>query len=151
MSRQSGSGSGRNRKHDYSKDSDLLGEYFYTLYHIFHILDTLTTWEYWREALLYNIKKACHPEDCLPHLLPFQLKGKTNKQSKISLLYLNTLINDNDNLKKHLMEQINVEDWTYSCCKCGYPKLIHKNLHWDATCTEKQETPEALIKYWDGY
>ena len=29
--------------------------------------------------------------------------------------------------------------------------MIHKNLHRNATCTEKQETPDALNKYWDEY
>ena len=38
-----------------------------------------------------------------------------------------------------------------SCSKCGYLKLIHKQLHRDATCAEEQETPENLIKYWDNY
>merc|ERR1711873_248982 len=57
----------------------------------------------------------------------------------------------NEDLTKRLTEHMNVEDWTDSCNKCEYPKLIHKNLHRDATCTEKQETPEALIKYWDEY
>ena len=67
----------------------------------------------------------------------------------MSLIDLKTLTNDD--LKKRLMKQINVKDWTDKCSKCGYPKLIHKNLHRDATCTEKQEAPEALNKYWDEY
>ena len=33
---------------------------------VFCILDTPIGWEYRREALVFNIKKACHPEDCLP-------------------------------------------------------------------------------------
>ena len=57
----------------------------------------------------------------------------------------------NDDLKKHLSEQINIEDWTDRCNKCGHPKLIHKNLHRDATCTEKQAAPDDLNKYWEEY
>ena len=56
-----------------------------------------------------------------------------------------------EDLRKRLTEQINVEDWTDSCNKCGYPKLIHKNLHRDTTCMEQQETPESLNKFWDEY
>ena len=67
----------------------------------------------------------------------------------MSLIDLKTLTNDD--LKKRLTEHINVEDWTDNFSKYGYPKLIHKNLHRDATCTEKQEAPDALIKYWDEY
>ena len=65
----------------------------------------------------------------------------------MSLLDLNTLTNDD--LKNGLTEQINVEDWSDSCSKCGYPKLIHKNLHRDATCTKEKETPENLMQFWD--
>ena len=70
-------------------------------------------------------------------LLLFQLKIQTNKQSKMSLLDLKTL--NNEDLKIRLTEKINVKDWTDSYSKCGYPKLIHRNLHRDATCTEKQK------------
>ena len=57
----------------------------------------------------------------------------------------------NDDLKKCQMGQSNKGDWMDSCSKCGYPKLIHKNLHRDATCMEKQEALEASIEYWDKY
>ena len=67
----------------------------------------------------------------------------------MSLLDLKTL--SCDDLKKRLREHNNIEDWTDKCNKCGHPKLIHENLHRDATCTEKLETPENLIKYWDEY
>ena len=49
-----------------SRDSKLLGEYFFTLYYSSCILDTPIDWEYQREALVFNIKKACHPRDFLP-------------------------------------------------------------------------------------
>ena len=52
----------------------------------------------------------------------------------------------NDDLMKRLAGQIALEDWTDECSKCGYPKLIHKNLHRDATCTEKPESLETLSK-----
>ena len=67
----------------------------------------------------------------------------------MSLLDLNNLTADN--LKKHLNEQINIEDWTDRCSKCGNPKLIRKNLHRDVTCTEKAMPPEDLNKYWEDF
>ena len=57
----------------------------------------------------------------------------------------------NEDLRKHLTEQINIEDWTDKCSKCGYPKLIHKELHRDATCTRDQEVPNVLNKNWEEY
>ena len=53
----------------------------------------------------------------------------------MSLIDLKAL--NNDDLKKRLTKQIKVENWTDKYSKYGYPKLIHKNLHRDATCTEK--------------
>ena len=57
----------------------------------------------------------------------------------MSVLELKNLSNDNP--KKRLTKQINIEDWPDKCSKCGYPKLIHKNLHRDATCTKKNKNP----------
>ena len=59
-------------------------------------------------------------------LLPYLLRRKTNTLNKMSLIDLRTLTNGD--LKKRLTRQINVEDWTDRCSKCGYPKLIHENL-----------------------
>ena len=88
MSRQSKSGLGRNWKHDHSKDSKLLGEYFFTLYYSVCILDTLIGWRYQREALVFNIKKACHLGDCLPRFLPdstvISLKNSYKNPNKMS-------------------------------------------------------------------
>ena len=68
----------------------------------------------------------------------------------MSLIDLKTLTNDD--LNKKLAEQINVEYWPDKCTKCRYPKLLHKNLHRDATCTETQkEYLEVLKKNWDEY
>ena len=67
----------------------------------------------------------------------------------MSLLELKTLTNND--LKKSLTQQINVEDWTFKYSKCGYPKLLHKNLHRNATCTEKQESLEVLNKNLEEY
>ena len=44
----------------------------------------------------------------------------------------------NEDLKKRLASQIDVEDWTDECGKCGYPKLLHKDLYREASCTKKQ-------------
>ena len=74
---------------------------------------------------------------------------KTTKQVKMSVLELKNLTDPK--LKKSLMEQINVEDWTDRCSKCGYPKLIHKNLHRDATCTREPEALDVLSKHWEEY
>ena len=66
---------------------------------------------------------------------------------------INTVINmsivelknlSNDNLKKRLASQIALEDWTDECGKCGYPKLLHKELHCEAACTKGQELPNIL-------
>ena len=57
----------------------------------------------------------------------------------------------NDDLKKHLAQQIDIEDWTDKCGKCGYPKLLHKELHREAACTREQEVPNVLNKNWEEY
>ena len=49
------------------------------------------------------------------------------------------------------MEQINIEDWTDRCSKCGYHKMISKNLHRDSTCTREPEALDVLSKHWDEY
>ena len=67
--------------------------------------------------------------------LPFHQSITTTNPSKMSLIDLKAL--NNDDLKKRLTKQIKVENWTDKYSKYGYPKLIHKNLHRDATCTEK--------------
>ena len=53
-----------------------------------------------------------------------------------SIVELKNLLNDD--LKKHLASQIALEDWTDECGKCGYPKLLHKELHCEAACTKEQ-------------
>ena len=67
----------------------------------------------------------------------------------MSVLELKNL--SNDDLKKCLMEQINIEDWIDKCSKCGYPKLINKNLHRDATCTKDEEVSDVLNKNWEEH
>ena len=37
------------------------------------------------------------------------------------------------------------------CTKCGYPKLVHKKMHRDATCTRKKEKQDVLCKNWEEY
>jgi len=54
-------------------------------------------------------------------------------------------------LKKRLTELISLDDWTDRCSKCGYPKLIHKPLHRDATCTNEPESMQVLNKHWDEF
>ena len=57
----------------------------------------------------------------------------------------------NDDLKKHLASQIALEDWTDECSKCGYPKLLHKELHHDAACTKEMELPNILRENWKEF
>ena len=35
----------------------------------------------------------------------------------------------NYELKKRLASQINIEDWADEYSKCGYPRVLHKELH----------------------
>ena len=57
----------------------------------------------------------------------------------------------NDNLKKRLVSQINLDDWADDCAKCGYPRLLHKELHRASACTQEQEVPNILNKNWAEY
>ena len=57
----------------------------------------------------------------------------------------------NDDLKKRLASQIDIEDWTDECGKCGYPRLLHKELHPEAACTKEQELPNILRENWKEY
>ena len=57
----------------------------------------------------------------------------------------------NDDLKKRLAQQIDIEDQTDNCGKCGYPKLLQKELHREAACTREQEVPNVLNKNWEEY
>ena len=50
----------------------------------------------------------------------------------------------NDDIKKRLASQIDIEDWTDKCNKYGYPRLLHKELHREAACTKEQELPNNL-------
>ena len=45
----------------------------------------------------------------------------------MSIVNLENLLNDE--LKKRLASQINIEDWPDECSKCGYPRVLHKELH----------------------
>ena len=56
-----------------------------------------------------------------------------------------------DELKKRLVSQINLDDWADECAKCGYPKLLHKELHRASACQQEQEVPNILIKNWAEY
>ncbi len=65
---------------------------------------------------------------CIPDmtLLPFSKEG-VSKSVKMSIVEFKNL--SNDDLRKRLAQQIDIEDWTDKCGKCGYPKLMHKELH----------------------
>ena len=49
-----------------------------------------------------------------------------------------------EDLKKRLAKQVDLEDWTDECGKCGYPRLLHREFHREAACTKKQELPNIL-------
>ena len=57
----------------------------------------------------------------------------------------------NDELKKILASQVDIEDWTDECGKCGYPRLLYKELHQEAACTKEQELPNILKENWKEY
>ena len=57
----------------------------------------------------------------------------------------------NNDLKKHFASQIALEDWTDECSKCGYPRLLHEELHREAACTKEQELPNILKENWKEY
>ena len=44
----------------------------------------------------------------------------------------------NEDLKKCLASLIDIEDWTDECGQCGYPRLLHKELYREASCTKEQ-------------
>ena len=37
------------------------------------------------------------------------------------------------------------------CGKCGYPKLLHKEIYRKAACTQEQEVPNILKKNWEEF
>ena len=49
-----------------------------------------------------------------------------------------------EDLKKRLAEQVNLEDWTDEYGKCRYTRLLHRELHREVACTQKQELPNIL-------
>ena len=49
-------------------------------------------------------------------------------------------------LKKRLAFQINLDDWTDDWKKCGYRRLLHKELHRASLCTQEREVPNILDK-----
>ena len=77
------------------------------------------------------------------------LKKSTQQSIKMSLVELKSLLNDD--LKKRLASQIDIEDWRDECSKCGYPRLLHKELHREAACTKDQELPNILKENWKEY
>ena len=54
-------------------------------------------------------------------------------------------------MKRRLSSQINIDDWVDDCAKCGYPRVLHKELHRTAACTKEQEVPNILSKNWTEY
>ena len=54
----------------------------------------------------------------------------------------------NDKLKQKLASQINLDDWPDECSKGGHVKVLHKELHKTAACTQVQESPDELHRIW---
>ena len=70
---------------------------------------------------------------------------KKSKSTSIKMLSIVELKNlSNEDLKKRLASQVDIEDRTDECGKCGYPRLLHKELHCEAACTKEQELPNIL-------
>ena len=59
--------------------------------------------------------------------------GSQLQFSRMSLVELDHL--DNEDLRKRLVSLISIDDWPDECLKCGYPKVLHKELHRSAACT----------------
>ena len=57
----------------------------------------------------------------------------------------------NDDFKKRPISLINLYIWPDECSKCGHPKVLHKELHKTAACTQDQEVPNILSKNWTEY
>ena len=60
----------------------------------------------------------------------------------MSVVDLSTITNNE--LKQRLAFQINLDDWPDKCGRCRHPKVLHKELHRTATCTQVQESPDEL-------
>ena len=56
-----------------------------------------------------------------------------------------------EELKRRIVSLTNIEDWADECSKCGYPKVLHKELHQDAACTQEPELPKILNKNWSDF
>ena len=57
----------------------------------------------------------------------------------------------NNKLMKILASQRNLDYWADDCGKCEYLKVLHKELHQVAACTQEQEVPNILNKNWAEY
>ena len=57
----------------------------------------------------------------------------------------------NDELKKKLASLTNLEDWADDCSKCGYPRVLNKELHRESSCIKEQELPNILKENWKEY
>ena len=66
--------------------------------------------------------------------------------SKMSLVELDYL--DNEDLRRRLVSLISIDDWPDKCLKCGYPKVLHKELHRSTSCTIERALDEELYKIW---
>ena len=69
------------------------------------------------------------------------------------MLFVTQLISiSNKELKKRVVNLINVKDWADECSKCGYPWLFHwDEKHRDALCTQEAEVPDILNKIWSEF
>ena len=56
-----------------------------------------------------------------------------------------------EDLKKRLAEQVDLEDLQMNVENVDIPCLLHRELHREATCTQKQELPNILKENWKEY
>ena len=58
----------------------------------------------------------------------------------------------NEELRKRIINLVNIEEWADECSKCGYPRLLHLDeKHRDASCTQEAEVPDILNKNWSEF
>ena len=85
----------------------------------------------------------------------FGMDGHSRRNRHPPVLYSMSVVNleniSNDELKKRLASQVNLDDWGDECSKCGYPRVLHKELHREAACTKEQELPNILKENWKEY
>ena len=64
---------------------------------------------------------------------------------------LHTSVRQNVDYFGLVQEHLNLENLADECNRCGYLKVLHKELHREAAGTQEQELPNILNKNWSEY